>query len=115
VKTAKRREWTIDGHPVGAGDVRLFVFRRDRTCLAFQFDRTHACSNIWGRAHTPDDWSLLTLEHVPSVHSPSDVRRDDPEHLVTLCFGANADRHPSKDLRAFCRSYLLDRYPTCQG
>jgi len=106
--------WSIDGRETTAGQVRLFVFRRDRSCLAFQADRKHGCTNKWNAPHQPFDWEKLTLEHVPSVHSPADVRRDDPEHCVTLCWGANVGV-PSKALRAFCRDYLLDRYPTCAG
>jgi hypothetical protein len=62
----------------------------------------------------PDDWSQLTIEHVPSVHSPSDVRRDDPEHCVALCHGSNVGV-PSKELRAFCREKLRAKYPVCTG
>ena len=114
MNTGHPRDWHIDGHLVSAGSVRVMVFSRDRTCLAFQADKSHGCTDTWHQPHGPADWTKLTLEHVPSVHGPSDVRRNDPEHCVTLCFGANVGI-PSKVLRAFCRSYLVASYPVCKG
>jgi hypothetical protein len=114
VKTTHPKDWHIDGKLASAGDVRLLVFRRDRTCLAYQLNRYHGCVNRWDAPHGQGDWSQLTLEHVPSVHGPEDVRRNDPEHCVTLCWGSNVGV-PSKELRTFCREKLREKYPECKG
>jgi len=106
------RAWTISGKPANVGDVRQVVFRRDRGCLAAQADRGHGCRDQWGGWHGPHDWRKLTIEHVPGVHGPEDTRRNDPDHCVALCFGANVGI-PSKELRAFCRSSLLKAHPSC--
>jgi len=76
-------------------------------------DKSHGCTDTWGRQHLSSDRTKLTLEHVPAVHGPEDGRHDDPEHVVALCWGANVGI-PSKELRAFCRSVLLRFYPTCR-
>lgn len=83
------------------GGLRSFVLERDGHCLALDFDRDHVCVGY------------LTLEHVPGVHGPEDVRRDDERHCVALCLGINV-RGPSKPLRINLRYRLRERYPVCR-
>lgn len=105
-----RKVPTIGGIGTTMGALREFVFRRDRYCLAWLFDRDHECRDEFGMPHRPDDRSKLTLEHVPMVHGPTDPRRDDERHTVAMCSSANVGG-PSTELRIFCRGWLAKEYP----
>ena len=105
---------TIEGRPCTMGELRAYVILRDGICLGFLFDRTHECAGRWGGWHRPDDRDELTLEHVPGVHGPDDVRRDDEEHCVALCSSLNVGGTPAT-VRRFARERLRERYPDCSG
>lgn len=105
---------TVEGKRATMGQLRAYVIARDRFCLGFLFDPTHECAGRWGRPHLPSDRDELTLEHVPSVHGPADVRRDDEEHCVALCAALNVGGTPAT-VRAFARDRLRERYPECSG
>lgn len=102
------------------GELRWCVIQRDGICLAFTFSLLfpdtvlgkHQCSDGWSRQHQPDELPQLTLEHVPSVHRASDLRRDDEAHCVTLCHKVNVGG-PPQILREWLRAYLRERYPDC--
>lgn len=108
----KRKGPTIDGRPATMGALRAHVINRDRICLGFLADPTHQCRNRYGDEHQPDDLEQLTLEHVPGVHGPEDVRRDDPAHCGTLCYFLNVGGTPVW-ARDFIRLRLRERYPDC--
>ncbi len=105
---------TVEGRPATMGELRAYVIVRDGFCLGYLFDRTHECRGKWGGTHLPDARDELTLEHVPSVHGPEDVRRDDEEHCVALCAGLNVGGTPAT-VRAFARDRLREKYPDCSG
>lgn len=108
----RRKTPTINGEPTTMGGLRHFVINRDGVCLGYVHDPTHQCANQWGDRHGPYDLDEMTLEHVPGVHGPTDVRRDDEAHCVTLCSRLNVGA-PSHALREFLRQRLRDRYPEC--
>lgn len=92
-------------------DVHDEVMRRDRECVLAKRNRAHVCHDQWGRWHASDDVAKLSLEHVkPELmagrRGPSVAR-----WMVSLCHAANV-AVPSKDERAWMRSYLADLYPT---
>jgi hypothetical protein len=91
------------------GDLRAHVISRDRGCI-LRSSQGHVCKGRDGKPPTRD--SDYTLEHVPAVHGPSDVRRDDPAHCVGLCYGTNV-KPPSTDEREIMRRKLRSRYPNC--
>lgn len=108
-----RKRPTLAGEPVTMGELRSFVLLRDGICLASTFfGPTHQCAGQWGNEHRPTEIAKLTLEHVPSVHRPSDLRRDDEAHCVTLCHKVNVGGPPQM-LREWLRTYLQERYPDC--
>lgn len=104
----------LNGKPTTWTALRLFVFQRDRTCLEFQRDRMHVCQGRFGRWHQPWDQQELTLEHVPTVHSVSDGRKDDERHCVAACHEINVIRHSPAIFRDFARSRLRKLYPDCE-
>lgn len=99
--------------PTMAG-LRRFVLLRDGGCLLRALGYPgHECRGRWGslpanRGREQDH----TLEHVPAVHGPSDVRRDDPAHCVGLCYGTNV-KPPSADERDVMRRHLRGLFPAC--
>lgn len=104
---------TVDARPVTMGELRLFVFRRDRICLGWTFDPTHVCTDKWARPHPPDRIWVMTLEHVPRVHDHIEGRRDNERHCVTLCHGLNVGGPPA-ELREWMRDRLRAMYPVCE-
>jgi hypothetical protein len=93
----------VGGAIVTFGQLRQFVFARDRGCLAKSYDPRHTCRGD------------LTLEHVTAVHGPEDPRRDDERHTVALCFGINGDSIASRELRELLRRRLRTLYPECRA
>ena len=74
-------------------DLRQYVIRRDRRCVAAKLDLTHVCRDKWGNETSPDDWGALTLEHVKDRMG---TRHDDPLWCVASCHHANViERHES--------------------
>lgn len=96
------------------GGLRHHVINRDRVCAGWLVDRTHQCRGKWGDEHRPDDLEQLTLEHLPGVHGPADVRRDDDAHCGTLCHLLNVGGTPAS-VRQFMRDRLRELYPACPG
>lgn len=84
----------------GRGDLRAIVITRDRCVLSTLRYPGHVCVGD------------LSLEHVPTVHGPTDVRRDDPAHCVGLCIGTNL-KPPTSDERDAIRAHLRMLFPTC--
>jgi hypothetical protein len=84
---------------VTMGGLRKWVLQRDGPCV-FAGGPRHVCSGE------------PSLEHVPAVHGPSDVRRDDDAHTVALCLGTNL-KPPSAVERAIMREYLRSLFPAC--
>lgn len=87
--------------------LRWAVFARDGGCVLAKLEAGHACRDIWGQTHAPNDFDRLTLEHVKSdlrtgVRAPNDLA-----HLVALCGYANVNV-PTKTQRALFRSYLSE-------
>lgn len=96
--------------------LRTEVLRRDGGCLLRTLGYPgHSCIGLWQTPlHTdaPIDGPGYSLEHVPAVHGPSDVRRDDPAHCVGLCLGTNL-KPPSTDEREWMRRHLRRLFPSC--
>jgi len=73
-------------------------------CLAAKLDKSHTCRDQWTE---PAPGMALTIEHVRT--DPGGARRDDPAHLVVLCYHANVVQHwgSSTENRALLNAYLL--------
>lgn len=86
-------------------ELHAAVLTRDRECVLWKRDPSHACRDQWGNPHRPDDLARLSLEHVKDEprmgkRGPSDLR-----HLVAMCHAANI-AVPSKAAREWMRDYL---------
>ncbi len=95
-------------------ELRDFVLTRDRICLAALYVPDHVCLDRWNRPHPPGRVPVLTLEHVPAVHSHTEGRKNDERHCVALCWSANVSG-PSSALRERLRDHLRRLYPTCHA
>lgn len=102
---------TIGGIPATMGELRRFVLTRDGGCVLVMLRYGgHVCRGRFDSVpyHDRD----FTLEHVVGVHGFADVRRDDEQHTVGLCYGTNID-HTSKGERERIREHLVALYPEC--
>lgn len=87
-------------------EVHDAVLKRDGACIVSKLDVNHVCRDQWGRMHSPNDLSKLTLDHVHDgggvlgKRAPSDAL-----HLVTICAKVNIDG-PSRTIRQAEREYL---------
>lgn len=114
------REWRLGGIRVPAGTVAEFVFRRDGECMAYRFEvalgvpftKRHSCTFRNSRP-----LGGPTLEHVTSVHSHLDGRKDDERHTVALCATLNGLtlRLATHAMKEFFREHLRSLYPACSG
>ena len=86
--------------------IRAFVIHRDGRCVIALLDKSHICRDKWGTEHGADASELLTIEHVRT--DPGGARRDDPLHLVAMCWRGNVDDHwgSSTENRALLNAYL---------
>lgn len=85
---------------------RDYILVRDGRCLAALLDKSHWCRDQWGASHRPDHVESLTIEHVRT--DPGGARRDDPLHLVAMCWQGNVVDHwgSSTENRALLNAYL---------
>ena len=101
-RTKPRPRATVGGVTVPFGELRRYVFERERGCFAKRDLPGHVCAGEW------------TLEHVTQVHSVADPRRDDECHCVILCHSLNGGGGiASHELREMMRQWLRSLYPTC--
>lgn len=86
---------------------RAFVIKRDGECVLHKRDPEHVCRSPWGDAHAPTRTDLLTVEHVKDHLMMGRRAASDRRHMVAMCWGGNVGV-PSKEVRAWLRSYLLE-------
>lgn len=112
------KKWTLGGKPSTAGEVREFVFERDKECLAALYERElqvpdidrHVCGSAFSFTRGGGD----TLEHVTRVHG-EEGRKNDERHTVRLCGTLNGETMTlaDRDMKERFREYLRDLYPEC--
>jgi hypothetical protein len=90
--------------------LRWAVFSRDGGCILASLQEGHQCKDRWNQPHAPNNFDVLSVEHIKLELGMSVPRIHDLQHCVTLCAAANINV-PSKAQRELMRSYLRGLYP----
>ena len=85
--------------------LRWEVFSRDGGCILAKLQPGHQCRDRWGQPHAPNNFDVLSIEHIKLELGMSVPRIHDLQHCVTLCAFTNG-KPPSKEERALMRAYL---------
>lgn len=87
-------------------ELREAVLRRDGGCIAARMEPEHGCTDRWGMPHSPTAVELLTLDHVKDQPRMGRRAQSDPQHLVSLCWGAHLNTSWATSNRPALREYL---------